>query len=155
MALLDVRRRYDDLMDRAAAAPGSSLGQQLYATRVHARLSAQEVANGAGLRTDLLDDLEAGETPTEEEAAKVKVLIAALGGCPVPNTTSITSIMSITSPSITSLKSPRSHTSTTGTNHWLRTTPANRQLAVLHSAALSFGLLRMPRICQCGAGCAS
>jgi hypothetical protein len=82
VALSDVRRRYDDLMTRAAAAPGSSLGQQLYAVRIPARLSAQEVANGAGLRADLLDDLEAGEIPTEEEAAKVKDLITALGGVP-------------------------------------------------------------------------
>jgi hypothetical protein len=80
VALSDVRRRYDSLMARAAEAPGSGLGQQLYVARIHAKLSAQEVANGAGLRADLLDDLEAGETPTEEEAAKVKELIAALSG---------------------------------------------------------------------------
>jgi hypothetical protein len=82
VALSDVRRRYDDLMTHAAAAPGSSLGQQLYAARIHARLSAEELANGAGLRADLLDDLEFGETPTEHEAASVKDLIAALGGVP-------------------------------------------------------------------------
>jgi transcriptional regulator with XRE-family HTH domain len=82
VALSDVRRRYDDLMTRAGAAAGSSLGQQLYATRIRARLSAQEVANGAGLRAELLDDLEAGEIPTQDEAAKVKALIAALGGVP-------------------------------------------------------------------------
>jgi transcriptional regulator with XRE-family HTH domain len=82
VALSDVRRRYDDLMTRAAAAPGSNLGQQLYAARIQARLSAQEVANGAGLRADLIDDLEAGEIPTEEESAKVRDLIAALGGVP-------------------------------------------------------------------------
>jgi len=82
VALRDVRLRYDKLMTHAAAAPGSSLGQQLYATRIEAKLSAQEVANGAGLRADLLDDLEAGEIPTEDEAAKVTGLIAALGGVP-------------------------------------------------------------------------
>jgi hypothetical protein len=82
VALRDVRLRYDKLMTHAAAAPGSSLGQQLYATRIEVKLSAQEVANGAGLRADLLDDLEAGETPTVEEAAKVTGLIAALGGVP-------------------------------------------------------------------------
>jgi hypothetical protein len=82
VALSDVRKRYDDLMARAAAAPGSSLGQQLYAARIEARLTAQEVANGAGLRADFSDELEAGEIPTEEEAAKVKDLIAALGGVP-------------------------------------------------------------------------
>ena len=82
LALRDVRRRYDDLMTRSAAAPGSTLGQQLYATRIEARLSAQEGANGAGLTAELLDDLEAGEIPTEGEAAKVRDLIAALGGVP-------------------------------------------------------------------------
>jgi transcriptional regulator with XRE-family HTH domain len=83
VALSDVRQRYDRLMSHAAAAPGASLGKQLYAARIHARLSAQEVANGAGLRVDLVNDLEAGEIPTEEEAAKVENLIAALGGIPV------------------------------------------------------------------------
>jgi hypothetical protein len=82
VALADVRKRYDDLMARAAAAPGSSLGQQLYAARVEAKLSAQEVANGAGLPVDLIEDLEAGEIPTEKEAEKIRGLIAALGGVP-------------------------------------------------------------------------
>lgn len=82
VALSNVRRRYDALMEHAAAAPGSSLGQQLYVTRVHAKLSANEVANGAGLRADLLDGLEAGETPTDDDAAKIKDAIAALGGVP-------------------------------------------------------------------------
>jgi hypothetical protein len=79
-SLSEVRRCYDELMARAAVAPGSSLGQQLYAARIAAKLSAQEMANGAGLRADLLDALEAGEIPTEAEAAKVNELIAALGG---------------------------------------------------------------------------
>jgi hypothetical protein len=79
VALSHVRCRYDDLMTQAASAPGSSVGQQLYAARIRAKLSAQEVANGAGLRADLLDELEAGETPTDAEVAKAKELIAALG----------------------------------------------------------------------------
>jgi hypothetical protein len=82
VALSDVRRVYDDLMVRAASAPGSTLGQQLYAARRRAKLSAQEAANGIGLRADLLDELEAGETPTEEEAVRIKELIVALGGSP-------------------------------------------------------------------------
>lgn len=82
VALSNVRRRYDALMEHAAAAPGSSLGQQIYVTRIHAKLSAHEVANGAGLRDGLLDELEAGGTPTDEEAAKIKEAIAALGGVP-------------------------------------------------------------------------
>jgi transcriptional regulator with XRE-family HTH domain len=82
VALADVRKRYDDLMARAAAAPGSALGQQLYAARIEAKLSAAEVANGAGLPVDLIEDLEAGEIPTEKEAEKVRELIEALGGVP-------------------------------------------------------------------------
>jgi hypothetical protein len=82
VALSNVRRRYDLLMEHAAAAPGSSLGQQLYVTRVHAKLSAEEVANGAGLEPGLLDELEAGATPTDEDAAKIKDAIDALGGVP-------------------------------------------------------------------------
>jgi hypothetical protein len=80
--LSNVRRRYDSLMEHAAAAPGSSLGQQLYVTRIHAKLSAEEVANGAGLPTDRPDQLEAGETPNDDEAAKIRDAIAALGGVP-------------------------------------------------------------------------
>jgi hypothetical protein len=80
--LSNVRRRYDSLMEHAAAAPGSSLGQQLYVTRVHAKLSAEEVANGAGLPTHLPDELEAGGTPTDDQAAKIRDTIAALGGVP-------------------------------------------------------------------------
>ncbi|MFN6551834.1 XRE family transcriptional regulator [Mycolicibacterium septicum] len=82
VALSGVRQRYDSLMAHAASAPGSSLGQQIYVTRVHAKLSAQEVANGAGLRDGLLDELEAGATPTDAEATKIRDTIAALGGLP-------------------------------------------------------------------------
>jgi hypothetical protein len=69
-------------MEHAAAAPGSSLGQQLYVTRIHNKLSAEEVANGAGLATHLPDELEAGGTPSDDEAAKIRDTIAALGGVP-------------------------------------------------------------------------
>lgn len=82
VALSLVRRRYDALMAHAAGAPGSSLGQQLYVTRVRARLSALELANGTGLRADRLDELEAGAAPRDDEAAKIKDAIAALCGQP-------------------------------------------------------------------------
>jgi hypothetical protein len=78
MALSDVRRRYDDLMERAADAPGATLGQQLYNARVHAKLSAHEAANGVGLRPELPDELEAGATPTDQETSLVQQLIAAI-----------------------------------------------------------------------------
>src|SRR6201991_5278260 len=80
--LSNVRRRYDSLMEHAAAAPGSSLGQQLYVTRIHAKLSAEEVANGAGLPVHLPDELEAGSTPNDDEAKRIKETIDALGGVP-------------------------------------------------------------------------
>ncbi len=82
VALSNVRQRYDSLMAHAAAAPGSSLGQQLYVARINAKLSAQELANGAGLTPELLDELEAGATPTSEQATKIKEALAALGGVP-------------------------------------------------------------------------
>ena len=39
-----------------------------------------QAANGIGLRTDLIEAIEVEETPTEDEAARIKELIAALGG---------------------------------------------------------------------------
>ena len=81
-ALSEVRRRYDSLMAHAATAPGASLGLQVYVTRIEAKLSAQEIANGAGVRLELLDELEAGATPTDDEAARINDAIAALGGVP-------------------------------------------------------------------------
>ena len=78
IALSDVRRRYDDLMERVTDAPGSSLGQQLYSARVHAKLSAHEAANGFGLRRELPDELEEGGTPTAQETPLVEQLIAAI-----------------------------------------------------------------------------
>jgi hypothetical protein len=78
MALSDVRQRYDDLMERTASAPGSTLGQQLYTARVHAKLSAHEAANGVGLRPELPDELEEGATPSGHEKHLVEQLLAAI-----------------------------------------------------------------------------
>jgi hypothetical protein len=78
MALSDVRRRYDDLMERAADAPGATLGQQLYNARIHAKLTAREAAHGVGLPPDLPDELEAGGTPTDKQTPLVQQLIAAI-----------------------------------------------------------------------------
>ena len=54
LALRTVRGCYDDLMFRAAAAPGATLGQRLYAARRRASLSAAETANAAGLPVELV-----------------------------------------------------------------------------------------------------
>ena len=80
VALSGVRTTYDDLMELAAESPHGTLGQRLYTARRRAKLSAQETANGAGLHAELLDAVEAEEAPNEDEASKIKDLIAALGG---------------------------------------------------------------------------
>jgi hypothetical protein len=48
--------------------------------RQRAKLTAQETANGAGLRLDLIRAIEAEEPATEDESTKIKELIVALGG---------------------------------------------------------------------------
>jgi hypothetical protein len=80
VALSTVRSRYDDLMAAAANSPGATLGQRLYIARGRAKLSRKEAANGIGVRADLIEDVEVEETPSEDEAARIKELIAALGG---------------------------------------------------------------------------
>lgn len=80
VALSGVRKTFDELMETAAGGPGATLGQRLYVARQKAKLSTQEAANGVGLRKDLIEAVEAEEPATEDEAAKIKDLIAALGG---------------------------------------------------------------------------
>ena len=80
VALSGVRRRYDELMERAANGPNATLGQRLYIARERSKLSTKEAANGVGLRKDLIEAVEAEEPTTDDEAAKIKDLIAALGG---------------------------------------------------------------------------
>jgi hypothetical protein len=78
VSLAEVRNAYDALMVQAANSPSATLGQQLYLARREARLSVQETANGAGLRADLLEAVEAEEELSGDEASKVKELIGAL-----------------------------------------------------------------------------
>ncbi len=78
LALRTVRRRYDDLMFHAAAGPGATLGQRLYAARRRANLSAAETANAAGVPVELVNAVEAGEEATEADAAALNDLITSL-----------------------------------------------------------------------------
>jgi hypothetical protein len=80
VAVSGVRTRYDELIETAANGPSATLGQRLYVARGRAKLSTKEAGNGVGLRKDLIEAVEAEEPPTEEETAKIKDLIAALGG---------------------------------------------------------------------------
>lgn len=80
VALSGVRNAYDELMVRAAETDRATLGQRLYLTRRNAKLTVEETANGAGLRADLLEAIEAEEPASGDEATKIKELIGALGG---------------------------------------------------------------------------
>ena len=80
IALSGVRTCYDELTDRAAASPGATLGQRLYSARRRARLSTSETANGADLHAELIESVEAEQHPSDDEAGRIKDLIAALGG---------------------------------------------------------------------------
>jgi transcriptional regulator with XRE-family HTH domain len=80
LALRTVRRAYDDLMFRAAAAAGATLGQRLYAARRRANLTAAETANAAGLPVELVDAVEAGDPAAESDTAILKALISSLDG---------------------------------------------------------------------------
>ena len=82
-------------------------------------MSFEEVANGAGLRTDLPDELEAGADSSDDEAAKIKDVIAALGG--VPGTEHL---QHHEPEHHEASRAQRSPTSTVTTNHSLRKTPA-------------------------------
>jgi hypothetical protein len=80
VALSGVRNRYDELMATAAEGPSATLGQRLYIARQRAKLSTKEAGNGVGLHKDLIEAVETEEPVTEDEASKIKDLIAALGG---------------------------------------------------------------------------
>jgi transcriptional regulator with XRE-family HTH domain len=80
LALRTVRGCYDDLMFRAASAPGATLGQRLYAARRRANLTAAETANAAGLPAELVDAVEAGESAGDADTATLNALIASLDG---------------------------------------------------------------------------
>jgi transcriptional regulator with XRE-family HTH domain len=75
LVLSAVRRCYKDLMLRAAHAPGATLGQRLYAARYRAELTAEEIANAAGVPVDVISAAEA-EVPLDADT--VAALSAAL-----------------------------------------------------------------------------
>ncbi|KWX23462.1 hypothetical protein AFM11_14345 [Mycolicibacterium wolinskyi] len=66
-ALSAVRRQIDELTTRAAAAPGATLGQRLYAARRHANLTVGETAQAAGVSEDAIARAEA-EYPVDAAA---------------------------------------------------------------------------------------
>ncbi len=75
-----IRRRYDELMLKAAVHPGATLGQRLYAARRGANLSAGEAAALGGVAVQLVESAEAGAPLGAEDAARVETLITELSG---------------------------------------------------------------------------
>jgi hypothetical protein len=78
LALSNVRRRYNDLMLRAAQSPAATLGQRLYEARHRAELSLDEAATAAGLPLAALEDAEAERPITQDAATALNTLIAQL-----------------------------------------------------------------------------
>lgn len=77
-ALSVVRRQIDQVTARAAAAPGATLGQRLYAARRQANLSIGETATAAGVSEDTVARAEA-EYPVDTAAVQaLEVLIGAM-----------------------------------------------------------------------------
>ncbi|BBX67331.1 transcriptional regulator [Mycolicibacterium psychrotolerans] len=74
-ALGAVRRLYDDLMVRAAQAPGATLGQRLYAARRGANLTVPETAQAAGVAEQVVARAEAGEPVAPADAEAIESLI--------------------------------------------------------------------------------
>ncbi|MEY8019073.1 FHA domain-containing protein [Mycobacterium servetii] len=78
LVLSSVRRRYKDLMLRAARAPGATLGQQLYAARYRAELSVEETANAAGVPAEMITAAEAELPLNDKTKAALSMALKAL-----------------------------------------------------------------------------
>jgi transcriptional regulator with XRE-family HTH domain len=77
-ALAAVRRRYDELMSRAAATPGATLGQRLYTARRRANLTAGEAAAALGSPVDLIIAVEGDTAPPGDMRTCIEELISEL-----------------------------------------------------------------------------
>jgi transcriptional regulator with XRE-family HTH domain len=73
-----VRRQYRELMLRAARSPHATVGQQLFAARHDAELTAEEAANAAGVSVEAVSDVEADRPVGAEVTAAVHALLATL-----------------------------------------------------------------------------
>ena len=61
-SLIAIRRQYDELMARAAGAPGATVGQRLYTARRHANLTPAEAAAAMGAPAELIIAVENGNS---------------------------------------------------------------------------------------------
>jgi transcriptional regulator with XRE-family HTH domain len=77
-SLAAIRRRYDELMSRTAAAPGSTLGQRLYTARRRANLTVAEAAAALAAPAELIIAVESETPPPENIRARIEELISEL-----------------------------------------------------------------------------
>lgn len=77
-SLAAVRRRYDELMTRAAAAPKATLGQRLYTARRRANLTTAEAAAALGAPAGLIVAVESETPPPGDTRSRIEELIADL-----------------------------------------------------------------------------
>lgn len=75
-----IRHRYGELMARAAAAPGATLGQRLYTARSAAALTVAEAAGAMQIAPDVVAAAEAEQPVAEHDRHRIEALIAELGG---------------------------------------------------------------------------
>ena len=75
-----IRHRYGELMTRAAAAPGATLGQRLYTARNAAALTAAEAAGAMDVAPGVVAAAEAEEPVADHDWRRIEALITELGG---------------------------------------------------------------------------
>jgi transcriptional regulator with XRE-family HTH domain len=75
-----IRHRYGELMTRAAAAPGATLGQRLYTARNAAALTVDEAAGAMDVAPAVVAAAEAEEPVADHDRRGIEALITELGG---------------------------------------------------------------------------
>jgi DNA-binding XRE family transcriptional regulator len=78
VVLSDIRRTYNELMVRAAQAPGAPLSRRLYAARRTAELTVEETADAAGVSVEAVSAAEAGDYVDPTESAALEALVRRL-----------------------------------------------------------------------------
>lgn len=76
--LREIRTVYADLMSRAAASPGATLGQRLYTARRGAALTVEEAADLVGLTPAVINAAESESVLAPTEREQVEHLVAQL-----------------------------------------------------------------------------
>jgi transcriptional regulator with XRE-family HTH domain len=79
-ALRLIRHRYGELMTRAAAAPGATLGQRLYTARNAAALTVAEAAGAMDVAPGVVAAAEAEDPVADHDRRRIEALITELDG---------------------------------------------------------------------------